>query len=187
MKKRKYNYKSIESKLAAQARGRKLQASVSLEVRRERYQHMQQGLEIYREATKIAKTDKEYKAYWEEIQKLRKQAKKLGKTLNLSNVTGAPSQIRGKDIMKEARIALGLGASIDAENVLEVMMKDGTVYYDESRNQYIYDGKSYAKEDLLLMFSAPQKFFAAGSPFWNKISEYYHTAGELYVSEIFGS
>lgn len=185
--KRKYTYKSAASKLAAQARGRNLQARLTLEQKRDRFIKMQRGLEIYREAEKISKTDTAYNEYWKEIKKLRKQAKKFGKTLGLSNVTGAPEMLRGRNSKLEARVALGLASKIDAESLFNELEKASIIFNDTTRGTYIYDGKSYSKEDLLFMLSSPQKFFPSGSPIWNHISELYHTVGDIYVSEIFGS
>ena len=191
---KKYTYKTEASRAKAQARGKAFQASLSLEEKRERYMNMRAGLDVYREAKKLSKENALYKEYFDEIQRLRAQAKKLGKTLNLSNVTGAPSQLIGTDVKAEARIALGLAGRIDAQKLFDHMVSvDVFKQYKtkkkgiEREGYFTYNGKAYLKEELVLMCSAPKKFFAKDSPFWNEIQKQYDTVGELYVSEIFGS
>lgn len=171
MAKRKYTYQSAEARAKAQARGRRLLEGLTEEQKRERSQHFKQGLETYREAKKQSKQSSIYKEYFDEVQRLRKQAKKLGKTLSLKDITGAPEQLEGKDPKEYAKISLGLGSMIDSDklyNFLEekklitpAVYKTGEVKED----RIVFDNKEYTKEDFKFMLLAPKAFFKANSPF----------------------
>lgn len=191
-KKREYHYKSEATKQAAQQRGMKLQKLKS----KEEKEQTQKALTTYQQAQKVAKEDPEYKKYWEEIKRLRAEAKKLGKRLKLDNISLSPSQIKDSARSPEelARIALGLESRVDSSVLLQNAIGAGIVEEiyetsaDESQSKligYSYEGKGYTIEEMNMMMSAPQKFFAAGSSFWNWISNEYHLG--VRVSEIFGS
>lgn len=190
-KKRSYHYHSAETKAKAQAKGIKLRMNISSEKKAEIEEKRKQGLAIYQEAQRKAKQDAYFKEYWKEVQKLRTEAKKLGKNLNLSNVSTSPTQIRNAGISPEqqARIALGLSSRIDVE-ILKSNAVGATVIeevYDNDYNVigYTYEGKGYSVAEMDMMLSSPKTFFAPHSKFWNWISNEYHTG--VQVNEIFGS
>jgi len=198
-KRKTYTYKTEAAHQAAIQRGKALQMKLSPERKAEIEEARKKGLSTYQLAQKMAKESAEYKVYWDEIKKLRAQAKKLGVNLNLSNVSTSPTQIKDsrRGAVSEARIALGLATRIDTDQIMLKAEGDGVIEpildNDKQVIGYTYNGKGYSVEDMKLMMSAPKRFFPAGSPFWNWVSENYYSHGggkeaeEATAQEIFGS
>lgn len=203
-KKRKYTYKSQATKQAAIQRGKQLKARITPEEQAKINLARTKGLENYRQAEKIAKTDEVYKRYWEEIKSLRKQAARLGKTFSLEHITGSPMQLKEAQAREgrltpetQARFSLGLSAGIDVAVLMSKALDDGIInpIIDENGELigYSYENKVYTVEEMTLMMSSPRKFFAPKSLFWNWVDSIYWENGggesgdEVVSQEVFGS
>lgn len=203
IKKRKYSYASEATKQKAIQRGKALRATFSQEQLAQIEEKRKRGLENYRQAQKIAKTDSAYKKYWEEVKALKKQARALGKNLSIEKITGSPLQIKEAYLRNEsltpetqARFALGLATRIDVANLMQRAEEAGVikkVVYNGELVGCTYDGKGYSVQDMQMMMSSPRTFFKPKSKFWNWINELYwqngggDDAAEVVASEVFGS
>lgn len=197
-KRRKYQYRSEATRQASIQRGKQLKALLTPEQQAIIEQKRLKGLEAYRTAQRIAKTDEAYKKYWEEIKTIRKQARRLGKSFSIENISASPTQIKEAPVSPEisARYALGLATRIDVSQLLLKAEEDGiikAIVDNEEIIGYTYDGKGYSVEDMMLMLSSPKKFFPAKSLFWNWINSLYWQNGggdegaEAVSQEVFGS
>lgn len=197
-KRKKYTYRSEATRQASIQRGKQLRAGLSPEAKAIIEQKRIKGLEAYRTAQRIAKTDEAYKKYWEEIKAIRKQARRLGKSFSIENISASPTQIKEAPVAPEisARYALGLATRIDVSQLLLKAEEDGiikAIVDNEEVIGYTYDGKGYSVEDMMLMLSSPKKFFPAKSLFWNWINTLYWQNGggddgaEAVAQEVFGS